>query len=53
MIATAECKHERFTRGQVYDYCEDCGAVREINGAWHVCALCRLPGPLPNREVSR
>lgn len=38
------CRHERFSRGGVFDYCEDCGAVRYVNGdSWHVCEACRLP----------
>lgn len=51
--ADTRCGHRRtsLTGAGVYEYCEDCGAVRRrkrpgetVQDQWHVCALCRLPG---------
>lgn len=45
--ATA-CRHGAVSVGQVYEYCEACGAVRvrpdlrPTDGAWHSCDECRL-----------
>lgn len=46
------CHHENASSDGVFQYCEDCGATRarvpgKVNqyGEWHVCDLCRLPGP--------
>lgn len=40
------CKHDRTTRGAIYEYCEGCGAVRHrFNGEdWHSCEKCTLCG---------
>lgn len=45
------CRHpeNQTTRGPYFDYCEDCGAVRESarpgrkQGDWHSCPSCQLP----------
>jgi hypothetical protein len=51
--ASGACLHARAsqTPGSPFQYCEDCGAVRQQLsgkpgqfGEWHVCDLCRLPG---------
>lgn len=48
------CRHKRTSIGEarIYEYCEDCGAVRNVDqinafgdAAWHSCDLCRLPPP--------
>jgi hypothetical protein len=44
------CSHpeDRISRGKVFDYCEDCGAVRHAPEAgrkpepWHTCERCRI-----------
>ena len=43
------CKHEDAERGERFDYCYDCGAVRAHNDGtgkppdpWHVCERCVL-----------
>lgn len=42
------CQHSRTSLGPVYEYCEDCGAVRcrsrpgQRADEWHSCELCRL-----------
>lgn len=43
-----ECAHNNVSRGRIYDFCEDCGAVRRApTGAtvvepWHSCHACRI-----------
>ncbi len=38
------CPHTNTERGQFYEACLDCGAVRRRDaGAWHSCHLCRYP----------
>lgn len=43
----AECAHKNVSRGRIYDFCEDCSAVRRApTGAtvvepWHSCHACR------------
>lgn len=42
------CEHATIDLGRLWDYCEDCGGVREAArpgvppGAWHSCEACRL-----------
>lgn len=50
----ADCQHANVSGG-VYEYCEDCGAVRRGRklgrppDEWHTCPLCALA----SGEVSR
>ena len=41
--ARATCKHEDTVLGEVYEHCDDCGAVRRrVSGdPWHTCDKCR------------
>ncbi len=40
------CLHPGWVPGQMFDYCHDCGAVRDARkpdkqpGEWHTCPLC-------------
>lgn len=41
------CPHARVHLGEVYEYCEDCGATRRRSTPpepWHSCPKCKLPG---------
>ena len=49
-VEAPRCAHEAVTRG-VYEYCEDCGAVRHSRQPgrpeepWHSCPLCSTELP--------
>jgi hypothetical protein len=55
------CSHARTHKwSEVYEYCEDCGAVRtlprpgeRLDTRWHSCDLCRLPVPFTQNGVSQ
>ncbi len=49
-FAHLACDHGTIERGQVYEHCVPCGAVRQRGtlrsgpGHWHICDACALPG---------